>query len=297
MAPYFFNKSIKRNTMKSLVLICFSTMLFMLACAQPSPTRLIVRADDIGSSQAANEAIILTCTKGIATSAEVMVPCAWFPEAVKLLNQHPAIDVGVHITITSEWDNIKWRPLTHCPSLVDEDGYFYPMMWPNPNYPGRSVMEVKPKLEEIEREFRAQIEMAMKYIPAVSHISGHMGSTGISDEVRELTARLAKEYYIGHDLPGISGMRFDGPKETSEEKINSFIKALDKLEPGKTYLFVEHPSFDTPEMRSVSHIGYENVSIDRQGVTDLFMSEEVKAKIRERGIELISYADFYKLKK
>jgi chitin disaccharide deacetylase len=283
--------------MKSLVLTFVSALMFLMASAQQDPIRLIVRADDIGSSQAANEAIILTCTKGIATSAEVMVPCAWFPEAVKLLKQHPAIDVGVHLTITSEWDNIKWRPLTHCPSLVDEDGYFYPMMWPNPNYPGRSVMEVKPKLEEIEREFRAQIEMAMKYIPAVSHISGHMGSTGISDEVRELTARLAKEYYIGHDLPGISGMRFDGPKETSEEKINSFIKALDKLEPGKTYLFVEHPSFDTPEMRSVSHIGYENVSVDRQGVTDLFMSEEVKAKIRERGIELISYADFYKLNK
>jgi chitin disaccharide deacetylase len=283
--------------MKSLVLTFISALMFLMACAQQDPIRLIVRADDIGSSQAANEAIILTCTQGIATSAEVMVPCAWFPEAVKLLKQHPAIDVGVHLTITSEWDNIKWRPLTHSPSLVDEDGYFYPMMWPNPNYPGRSVMEVKPKLEEIEREFRAQIEMAMKHIPSVSHISGHMGSTGFSEEVKELAARLAKEYKIGHELPGISGMRFDGPKETSEEKIISFIKALDNLERGKTYLFVEHPAFDTPEMRSVSHIGYENVAVDRQGVTDLFMSEKVKARIKELGIELISYADFYKLKK
>lgn len=283
--------------MKTFLLTILTIFPNLFACAQQEPIRLIVRADDIGSSQSANEAIILTCTKGIATSAEVMVPCAWFPEAVKLLNQHPTIDVGVHLTITSEWDNIKWRPLTHCPSLVDENGYFYPMMWPNPNYPGRSVMEVKPKLEEIEQEFRAQIEMAMKHIPSVSHISGHMGSTSFSDQVKELTARLAKEYNIGHDIPGISGMRFDGPKESSEEKIRSFIKALDKLEQGKTYIFVEHPAFDTPEMRSVSHIGYENVAVDRQGVTDLFMSEEVKAKIRERGIELISYEDFYKPKK
>lgn len=283
--------------MKSLALTFVSTLIILMVCAQQDPIRLIVRADDIGSSQAANAAIILTCTQGIATSAEVMVPCVWFPEAVKLLNQHPSIDVGVHLTITSEWDNIKWRPLTHCPSLEDEDGYFYPMMWPNPNYPGRSVMEVKPKLEEIEMEFRAQIEIAMKNIPSVSHISGHMGSTGFSEEVRELTARLANEYNIGHELPGISGMRFDGPKETSEEKINSFIKALDNLERGKTYLFVEHPAFDTPEMRSVSHTGYENVAADRQGVTDLFMNEMVKSKISELDIELISFAEFYKLKK
>lgn len=283
--------------MKSYFLTLLSTLILLFACAQQQATRLIIRADDIGSSQAANEAIILTCTKGIATSAEVMVPCAWYPEAVKLLNENPGIDVGVHLTITSEWDNIKWRPLTHCPSLVDEDGYFFPMMWPNPNYPGRSVMEVKPALAEIEGEFRAQIEMAMKHIPSVSHISGHMGSTAFSPEVRELASRLAKEYNIGNDLAGLNvqGMRFDGPKETSEEKINSFIRALEKLEPGKTYLFVEHPALDTPEMRAVSHIGYENVATDRQGVTDLFTSEKVKAKIREKGIELISYADFYRL--
>jgi predicted glycoside hydrolase/deacetylase ChbG (UPF0249 family) len=283
--------------MKAMALTFVSLLLILIACAQSGPTRIIIRADDIGSSQAANEAIIITCTRGIATSAEVMVPAPWFPEAVELLNENPSIDVGVHLTITSEWDNIKWRPLTNCPSLVDEDGYFYPMMWPNANYPGRSVMEVKPTLEEIEREFRAQIEMAIKHIPSVSHISGHMGSTAFSPEVRELAARLAKEYNIGNDLAGytVQGFRFEGPKETSEEKISSFMKALEKLGPGKTYLFVEHPALDTPEMRAVSHIGYENVATDRQGVTDLFMSEKVKTKIKELGIVLISYAEFYRL--
>jgi hypothetical protein len=284
--------------MKSSLLTIFGSLFILVACAQQEPIRLIIRADDIGSSQAANEAIILTCTQGIATSAEVMVPAPWFPEAVKLLQAYPGIDVGVHLTITSEWDNIKWRPLTHCPGLVDENGYFYPMMWPNANYPGKSVMEVKPSLEEIEREFRAQIETAMKHIPSVSHISGHMGSTGFSPEVHELAARLAEEYKIGNDVAGhnVLGFRFDGPKETSGEKIASFIRALDKLEAGKTYLFVEHPALDTPEMRGVSHIGYENVATDRQGVTDLFMSEQVKAKIMAKGIQLISYARLYQLK-
>jgi chitin disaccharide deacetylase len=285
--------------MRTFIFTLLSAILSLFSDGQNGSIRLIVRADDIGSSQAANEAIILSCTKGIATSAEIMVPAPWFPEAVKLLRENPSIDVGVHLTLTSEWDLIKWRPLTDCPSLVDEDGYFYPMMWPNINYPGRSVIERKPKIEDIEREFRAQIEMAMKYIPSVSHITGHMGSTTFTPEVRALASRLAKDYNIGNDLTGlnVSVLRFDGPKDTTRQKIDSFIKALEKLEPGKDYLFVEHPGLDTREMRSIHHIGYENVASDRQGVTDLFTSEEVKSKIRQMGIQLVSYAEYYRLRK
>lgn len=57
---------------------------------------------------------------------------------------------------------MKWRPLTHCPSLTDENGYFYPMMFPNPAYPGQSIMEQKWDIKEIEQEFRAQIETTLK---------------------------------------------------------------------------------------------------------------------------------------
>ena len=87
---------------------------------------------------------------------------------------------------------MKWRPLTHCPSLTDENGYFYPMMFPNPAYPGQSIMEQKWDIKEIEQEFRAQIETTLKSIPQLSHLSGHMLSTGFSKEVNELVQRLAK---------------------------------------------------------------------------------------------------------
>lgn len=270
----------------------------MNAAIAQEPARLIIRADDIGSTQAANEAIILTATRGIATSVEVMVPCPWFPEAVELLHLHPGIDVGIHLTITSEWEKMKWRPLTEVPSLTDLNGYFYPMLFPNPNYPGQSIMEVQPLLADIEKEFRAQIELALRLIPHASHISGHMGSTFFSPEVRELSARLASEYGLGNDLSGynVSGMRWAGPKSTSEEKIESFLRALELLEKGKTYLFVEHPALNTPEMQAIHHIGYEDVAIDRQGVTDLFLSPRVKSALQNLGVELISYRDFYRLK-
>jgi hypothetical protein len=76
-----------------------------------------------------------------------------------------------------------------------------------------------------------------------------------------------------------------------EEKTDSFISMLGKLEKGKTYLFVDHPGLDSPELRAIHHIGYEDVAVDRQGVTDLWTSVKVKAAIREFGIELISYRD------
>ena len=83
--------------------------------------RLIVRGDDIGSSHAANVACIESYRDGIMRSVEVMVPCPWFAEAVEMLNENPGLDVGIHLTLTSEWEKCKWRPLTYGPSLVNED--------------------------------------------------------------------------------------------------------------------------------------------------------------------------------
>ena len=172
-----------------------------------------------------------------------------------MLAENPNVDVGIHLAIISEWDNLKWRPLSDCPSLRDEDGYFYPMVWPNKNYPGKAIKDRPLKIDEIENEFRAQIELALKKIPRISHISGHMGCTHLSDEVKVMTEKLAKEYHIDIDpeAHGVSPASYDGAHKTSEEKIESFIRMLDKLEKGKTYLFVDHPGLDSPELRASSH--------------------------------------------
>jgi len=90
---------------------------------QRNDIRLIVRDDDMASFHDANVACIKTCKEGIARSIEIMVPCAWFPEAVRLLHENPSIDVGIHLVLTSEWEGIKWRPLADVPSIVDKDGY------------------------------------------------------------------------------------------------------------------------------------------------------------------------------
>lgn len=265
----------------------------VLSASSRQPVRLIVRGDDMGFSHAANEALIKSSLEGIQTSIEVIVPSPWFPEAVKMLAQNPGIDVGIHLALTSEWDNVKWRPLSDCPSLRNADGYFYPMVFPNKNYPGQSISENKWTLADVEKEFRAQIELGLKKIPRVSHVSAHMGCTRLSDEVLALIKRLAKEYKIPvePETEYQGYVNYDGPHTTLAEKKQSFLSMLSKLEPGKTYLFLDHPAFDNSEMQAIHYVGYENVATDRQGVTDLFTDPEIKAFIRKNGIQLIGYKD------
>jgi predicted glycoside hydrolase/deacetylase ChbG (UPF0249 family) len=107
----------------------------------------------MGYSHSGNDALIQSYRNGIETSIEVIVPSPWFPEAVKLLKENPNIDVGLHFAITSEWDNVKWRPLTDCPSLKNADGYFFPMLFHNKNYPKQAVMDQDWKVEDIEKSF------------------------------------------------------------------------------------------------------------------------------------------------
>lgn len=276
--------------------ILFLAFLGHAALASAAPPRLIVRGDDMGAAHAVNEAIIQCHKAGIQTAIEVIVPSPWFPEAAKMLAENPTVDVGVHLALTSEWDNVKWRPVSDCPSLRDADGYFHPMIQPNKNYPGRSLKEQAWKLEDVEKEFRAQIELALKRLPNVSHLSGHMGCSGISEPVNALVKKLANEYRLDIE-PGEMGVKhvsYIGARGTSDEKIASFLKMLDSLEADKTYLFVDHPGLDTPEMRAIHHIGYENVAVDRQGVTDAWTSPRVREAITVRGIQLIGYRDLKK---
>jgi len=274
------------------------TLVFLLLAststlAQTSPPRLIVRGDDMGYSHSGNEALVKCFKEGIETSIEVLVPSPWFPEAVKMLAEIPNVDVGIHLALSSEWDNLKWRPVSDCPSLRDADGYFYPMIFPNKNYPKRSVVENDWQLADVEKEFRAQIELALKHIPHISHFSGHMGCTDMGNDVKTLIRKLAKEYHLDvfpSDL-GVVNIGYPGPHATSAEKIESMLKMLESLQPGKTYLFVDHPGLDSPELRAIHHIGYEGVALDRQGVTDAWTSPRIRELVKAKGIQLIGYRE------
>jgi hypothetical protein len=284
------------NVSWPLVLGLLVVPAFSAAATRPGSAaekiRLIVRGDDIGSSQAANEACIRCYREGIVRSVEVMVPAPWFHGAAKLLRENPQLDVGVHLTLTSEWENLKWGPLTEAPTLVDAQGHFFPMTSQRADFPPHTgFLEANPDLAEVERELRAQIETARRELPNVTHLSCHMGTATSTPALRQLVARLADEYQLPLRLPEVRmAGEFSGSDLSADQKLENLVQLLEKLEPG-TWLIIEHPGLDTPEMRAIGHHGYENVAEDRAGVTAAFTSRRVKEVIQRRGMELISYGD------
>jgi hypothetical protein len=144
-----------------------TAILAAVLLAVPAPReeiRLLVRSDDMGAAHGINEGCFRSVKDGIARSIEVIVPGPWFLEAARMLKELPNVDVGIHLCLTSEWEKVKWRPLTSAPSLVDKDGYFYPMVRQRKDFPpGTALLDAPPKLDEVERELRAQIEAGKKH--------------------------------------------------------------------------------------------------------------------------------------
>jgi predicted glycoside hydrolase/deacetylase ChbG (UPF0249 family) len=237
----------------------------------------------MASSHAADVSCIKVATKGISRSVEIMVPCPWFFEAAHLLKQNPGIDVGVHLTLTSEWDGIKWGPITPSSSLTDADGNFLSATgdWYNKNY----------KMEEVEAELRKQIELAKREIPNVTHLSSHMGAPDCKPELLALVKKLAMEYKLIYETEGLTEIPdFGWDKATSKaEKEAAFVSMLKSLKPGNTYLFVEHPSNESEEMKAVGNKAMLTVARDRHWITEVFTSDLVMKTIKAKGIELINY--------
>lgn len=277
--------------MRSLLILLAA--LFLGQPQPPADIRLIVKGDDMGAGHGINVATIDAYKRGVLTTTNVIVPGPWFPEAVRLLNENPGLDVGVHLALTSEWDNVKWRPLTQVPSLVDPDGYLFPNVRPrNGSAPGASISETGWKLDEIERELRAQLTMAKRHLPQATYTWNHMGFTSLSPDVAALVARLSKEYglVVPTDLGIQSVGRVYESKDTGAVKADKLAARLETLGPG-LWLHIDHAATDDPEIRAFGHTGYEWVAADRSANVEAWTSPKVREVITRRGIRLTSYRD------
>jgi predicted glycoside hydrolase/deacetylase ChbG (UPF0249 family) len=211
------------------------------------PITLLVRADDMGSAHAANHACVEVCERGICRSVEVMATCGWFPEAVTLLRANPALDVGVHLTMTSEWDNYRWGPISEARSIVNQEGYFFPRYRKRKSHPNEFVFEESAwTADDVRKEFRAQIERVRQHIPWVSHYTMHMDYLHDNPTFNAVLEELASEYNLGVDLTAHGFERFRGFGENSltlspSEKVNALRQNLQTLQPGR-WIFVDHPA-------------------------------------------------------
>jgi hypothetical protein len=264
-----------------------------LAAAPAGKIRLIVQGDDLGAAQSVNEGTIAAFREGVMTSTNVIVPGAWFLDAARLLAENPKLDAGVHLCLSSEWDRVKWGPLTKAPSLVDSDGYFPSLIRAQEGSAKLALNRMSFRLAEVEAEFRAQIELCKKHVARVSYVWGHMGCTTVSPEIAALTEKLAAEYKLAapRHATVVKPMGAVWKREmNADERAAAMVARLGELTDG-TWMFVEHASLDTPESRAMGHEGYMDVARDRQAVLDAWRHRSVKEAVARLGIQLIGHRD------
>jgi hypothetical protein len=176
--------------------------------------RVVIHADDLGMSHGANTAFVELWEMGTVTSGSVMVPCPWFPEMAALARDAPALDLGVHLTLTSEMKGYRWRPMTRpSPSagLTDRDGFFHPDV---------ATLRVRADRVAVEAELRAQIDTALAAGIDITHLDDHMGAV-LAPEFAATYVAVAADYrlpplfcrtlgsYGGqHNMRGISELAF-----------------------------------------------------------------------------------------
>jgi predicted glycoside hydrolase/deacetylase ChbG (UPF0249 family) len=157
------------------------------ACAEPAPgaseqtyaeklgwpagSRVVIfHIDDAGMSHDSNEGVIEAMEKGVATSTSIMFPCPWVSEYAQYWKEHPGLDVGVHVTLTSEWKKYRWAPVAGkkaVPGLVDEEG----CMWADVP---QTMFKASP--DEVETEIRAQLDRCLTMGLKPTHLDSHMGT-------------------------------------------------------------------------------------------------------------------------
>ena len=150
---------------------------------------VVVHADDLGMSHGANAAFAELSSLGVCTSGSVMVPCPWFLEIAELAAVDKTLDVGVHLTLTSEMPHYKWRPLTAPPAsagMTDAQGYFLADV---------AELRAKAQPEAVEAELRAQIDMALASGIDVTHFDDHAGAV-LAPEFRDIYIRLGLDYAL-----------------------------------------------------------------------------------------------------
>jgi predicted glycoside hydrolase/deacetylase ChbG (UPF0249 family) len=157
---------------------------------------LILHVDDVGMSWDSNEGAKKAIEKGVATSWSVMMPCPWVPDVLHYLKLHPETDAGLHLTLTSEWKEYRWGPLSGKPStpgLVDNEG----ALWP-------SVADVvtHASADEVETEIRAQLQRAKDSGFAPTHLDSHMGTLFATPQFMERYVKVGIENKIPVMFPG-----------------------------------------------------------------------------------------------
>ncbi len=273
----------------------------------PTDRVAIVHTDDIGMCQATLPAIADLMDFGLVTSAAVMVPCPWFQGTAQYVREHPGVDLGVHLTLNSEWSNYRWGPVSTrdtASGLMDDEGYFFSRTEPT---------QTHADVAAVRRELDAQLAMAKAAGITPTHADTHMFCVGHPRLFAAYAqAALDAGTFPLAFLPGTGAWRLlfgdaDIPEiakvaheladrglplvddiqwmnlQTHEDRLEEAKTKFAALQPGITH-FLLHPSVDTPELRTIAPDWRCRVAD-----YETFMSQELKDYVKGIGVQLIGY--------
>jgi predicted glycoside hydrolase/deacetylase ChbG (UPF0249 family) len=269
--------------------LCASLAPAVSAQTSTTTAALIIRTDDVGMSHSVNLGMKQLVSTGIPVSVSVMFACPWYQEAVEILKQHPNASVGIHLVLNSEWKNYRWGPVAGAsavPSLVDENGYFFPS--------AEALRQHNPNVAEVEKELRAQIERALRSGVKIDYVDYHMGTAVRWPDFQEVTERLAREYGLG--MSHYFGEAEDSPQYAAApaRKMDSLAVMLGRLKPGLNML-ITHVGIDDAELGALLDMNTDqplaDMSKNRQGELTALTSAQFSAALKARNVVLLTYRD------
>jgi predicted glycoside hydrolase/deacetylase ChbG (UPF0249 family) len=269
---------------------------------------LIINADDLAMSHSENDASLTALDQKLVTSATVMVPAPWFGEVAAYARTHPDADLGLHLTLTAEWQTFRWGPVTPrtlVPSLVGPDGFFYSTT---------EEFARHAKVEEVETEVRAQIERAKSMGLDPTHLDAHMHALYATPQLFAVLRKVARDYRLpirmarneqvfrdllpyvdAADPPPCPDAIFSPQGDVQPAAWRDYyLNVVKNLQPGVTELFV-HLAHDDAEMRAVT-VNYPVWDAAwRQRDVDVISSPEFRKALADNHVILIGWRQIQRL--
>jgi predicted glycoside hydrolase/deacetylase ChbG (UPF0249 family) len=276
----------------------------------PAGSKVVVlHANELGMCHETNAAWAKLLESGIVKSGSAIVPAPWFGDFAKRSVAHPNADIGIELTLNSEFDDYRWQPVASglVPSLADGDGF----LWRTPNQTASNA-----SVEDVEFELLAQIERAKESGLDPSHLTTHLGTLVTRPDLIEVYLRIARQEWIpamvveltpekieqlaaqgyalpedvielfsDYPLPKVDDIRHVGPAESYDAKKQAFLKMLSELPPGITQISLR-PAVASDALSSITDDAQQ-----RAWDAELLADEEVRQALTTDGVVLTDWRE------
>ena len=287
---------------------------------------LIIHGDDIGVSHSVNIASFDGYLNNVINSGSAMIPSPWIKEVAVFHKKYPEYDLGLHLTLTAEWKNYKWRGVSssnEIRSLINNENEFFD---------NTSDVNINADPEEVRKELQAQINFARLIGINPTHIDTHMGALAVNKYLwrvyieighkNKLVPMVTKsrglnlfdeEFPMPEYIVPVNDiyMLYPGADRTFIENstgvdiantlivndiykyddwFNLYSSKIESLSPGLN-VFLLHLGYDNEELRAVTIDHPEYGSLWRQLDFDVFNSEEIKKVLKDNDVKLVTWGE------